>query len=75
MQILARILCRNRVVLVTRDCDHAMLRAMGLHPATTLQEGIDLATALTSPGAKIAVIPDGVSVVAEAAEPSGGADE
>ena len=75
VQILARILCRNRVVLVTRDCDHAMLRAMGLHPATTLQEGIDLATALTSPGAKIAVIPDGVSVVAEAAEPSGGADE
>ena len=30
---------------------------------------------VVEPGAKVAVIPDGVSVVAEAAEPSGGADE
>jgi nickel-dependent lactate racemase len=38
---------------------------MGLVPASTLEEGIALATELTSPDAKISVIPDGVSVVAE----------
>ena len=64
VQILARILCRNHVVLVTGDCDHAMLRAMGLVPASTLEEGLSLATALTGPTAKVAVIPDGVSVIA-----------
>ena len=69
MQILARILCRNRVVLVTRDCDHAMLRAMGLVPASTLEEGIALATALTSPDAKIAVIPDGVLTIPDPLDP------
>ena len=67
VQILARILCRNRVVLVTRDCEHRMLRAMGLVPASTLEEGIALATSLTSPDARIAVIPDGVSAIVESA--------
>ena len=69
VQILARILCRNCVVLVTRDCDHAMIRAMGLHPAATLEEGIAVATSLTSPDATIAAIPDGVSVIVEPAAP------
>ena len=54
-------------MLVTRDCDHAMIRAMGLVPASTLEEGIALATSLTSPDARIAVIPDGVSAVVEGA--------
>ena len=62
-QILARILSRHSVIAVTRDCDHAMLRAMGLKPASDLGEAIALATSLTSPDARIAVIPDGVSVV------------
>ena len=61
-QILARVLCRNRVVVVTRDCDHAMLRAMGLEAASSLPEALDLATKWTGPDSKIAVIPDGVSV-------------
>ena len=63
-QILARILSRRRVVAVTRDCDHALLKAMGLTPASDLREALEIATAMTSPTAKIAVIPDGVSVVA-----------
>ncbi len=68
VQILARILCRNRVVIVTRDCDHAMLHAMGLEAASTLEEGIALATAATGPASKIAVIPDGVSTIPVVAE-------
>ncbi|MBP5542886.1 MAG: nickel-dependent lactate racemase [Kiritimatiellae bacterium] len=62
-QILARILCRNRVIVVTRDCDHALLRSMGLLAASNLREALDMATALTSPDSKIAVIPDGVSTI------------
>ena len=65
VQILARILRRNRVVVVTRDCDHAMLAAMGLAAASTLDEGLEKATAIAGAGSKIAVIPDGVSVVVE----------
>ncbi len=62
VQILARVLCHHRVVVVTRDCDHALLRAMGLDAASSLPEALDLATKWTGPDAKIAVIPDGVSV-------------
>lgn len=62
VQILARVLCHHRVVVVTRDCDHALLRAMGLDAASSLPEALELATKWTGPNAKIAVIPDGVSV-------------
>ena len=63
-QILARILCHNRVIMVTSDCDHAMLRAMGFAVATTLSEAIAQATAEMGPDSTVAVIPDGVSVIA-----------
>ncbi len=65
-QILARILCRNRVIMVTHDCDHAMLRAMGLEAASSLKEALAAATAVTGAASTVAVIPDGVSVIAEA---------
>lgn len=63
-QILARILCHSRVIMVTHDCDHAMLRAMGFSVASTLPEALDLATAEMGPNSTVAVIPDGVSVIA-----------
>jgi nickel-dependent lactate racemase len=62
-QILARILAHHRVIVVTRDCDHALLREMGLLAASGLGEALDMATALTSPDSKIAVIPDGISTI------------
>lgn len=64
-QILARVLSRHPVILVSHDCDHSMLRAIGLKPAATLAEALDMATAMTHPDSKVAVIPDGVSVIAE----------
>lgn len=64
-QILARILSEHHVVVVTHDCDHALLSNMGLIPASTLDEAIELATKLAGADSKIAVIPDGVSVVVE----------
>ena len=65
VQILARVMRRRRVIVVTRDCDHAMLRSMGLGAASTLEDGIAQACAAAGPGARIAAIPDGVSVVVE----------
>lgn len=63
VQILARILCRNRVVVVSRDCDPALLREMGLETAPGLEEGIALAERIAGRDARIAVVPDGVGVV------------
>ena len=62
-QILARVLSKRRVVLVSRDCDHALLRDMGLIPASSLEEGLAIATALTNPRATVAAIPEGVAVI------------
>ncbi|MBP1588582.1 MAG: lactate racemization operon protein LarA, partial [Kiritimatiellae bacterium] len=65
-QILVRILCRNRVIMVTHDCDHAMLRAMGLDAASTLEEALAMAPEAMGPDSTVAAIPDGVSVIAQA---------
>lgn len=63
-QILARILSRHRVIIVTSDCDHGMLREMHLEAASSLKEALDMAIGYVGDGAKVAVIPDGVSVIA-----------
>ncbi len=63
-QILARILSRYHVIVVTSDCDHQMLREMMLDPAATLPEAYARAREIAGSGAKVAVIPDGVSVIA-----------
>ena len=66
-QILARILEKHTVILVTGHCDHTMLRAMHLETASTLAEAVDDARRIAGKSARIAVIPDGVSVIAEQA--------
>ena len=64
-QILARVLDRHTVIVVTTDCDHGMLAQMHLRAASSLDEALALADRLVGPQAKIAVIPDGVSVISE----------
>ncbi|MBQ9725989.1 MAG: nickel-dependent lactate racemase [Kiritimatiellae bacterium] len=68
-QILARIALTRGVVFVTPERNHAMLRQMRFRAAATLDEGLALARALCGRGdaARIAALPDGVSVVPEAA--------
>ena len=68
-QILARILSKRKVILVTKDCPHKMLQEMHLLTASSLDEALSLAFTLSPEGAesKVAVIPDGVSVIAERA--------
>lgn len=64
-QILARILSKHTVIVVTKDCDHKMLGSMHLKTAYTLDEAFRKALTIVGPDAKTAVIPDGVSVIAK----------
>ena len=66
-QILARILCERRVILVTDLCDPQVIRAMHLEHASTLQEAVSRALAEAGPHAGVTVIPDGVGVIVEPA--------
>ncbi len=63
-QILARILVKHPVIVVTKDCDHRMLHAMHLLAASSIDEALAKAFELCGPDAKVAAIPDGVSVIA-----------
>lgn len=65
VQILARILAKHRVILVSDVCDAAVIRSMGMDVATNLPEAIDIARRTAAPDARITVIPDGVSVIVE----------
>lgn len=64
-QILARILSKHRLILVTDLCDPQMIRNMHMEHASTLQAAIETALAAAGPSAGITVIPDGVGVIPE----------
>ena len=66
-QILARILKDFKVIMYAPECPAEMLREMKLDTASTPEEALRKALAYTSADARIAVIPDGVSVIAERA--------
>ncbi len=65
VQILARILSKHRVILVTGLCDPALIRSMRMDHAATLPEALRLACGKTGEEAGVTVIPDGVSVIVE----------
>jgi lactate racemase len=62
-QILARILNRCKVIMVTDMCDPEMIKAMHMEHAFSIEKAIEMAFQITGENAKIAVIPDGVSVI------------
>ena len=61
-QILARILSRFRVVLVSQ-CDPALVRAMKMHPAADLSEALQIAENLLGYTGTVTVIPEGISSI------------
>jgi nickel-dependent lactate racemase len=65
IQILARILSKHRVILVSDLCDGALIQNMGMEHAATLPEAIERARRTAGPEARFTVIPDGVSVIVE----------
>ncbi|MBR7128000.1 MAG: nickel-dependent lactate racemase [Lentisphaeria bacterium] len=64
-QILARILDKFQVIMVTKDCPHEMIRDMKMSVASTLDDALKLAYSMVGSDARVAVIPDGVSVIVE----------
>lgn len=63
MQILARILDKFTVIVVTDQCDPQMLTDMHMEHAFTFEEALQRAFELKGQAASVTVIPDGVSVV------------
>ncbi len=64
-QILARILSKFKVILVTDMCNPGMVKAMHMEHASSFEEALDKAFKLKGEDAKVAVIPDGVSVIVQ----------
>ena len=62
-QILARVLSRFQVIMYAPECPQGMLRDMMLEPASSPAAALDRAFVLCGSEAKVAVLPDGVSVI------------
>jgi lactate racemase len=62
-QILARILDKHTVILVTDMCDTEMIKNMHMEHASTFEQALERAFQIKGKDAKISVVPDGVSVV------------
>lgn len=62
-QILARMLDKYTIILVTDMCDPQMIKNMHMEHAYTFEEALKRAYELKGEDAKVAVIPDGVSVI------------
>ena len=63
MQILARILDKFTVIMVTDMCSPEMIKEMHMEHAYTFEEALQRAFELKGKDAGVAVIPDGVSVI------------
>ena len=62
-QILARILDKFTVIMVTDECDPQMIKNMHMKHAYNFEEALNLAYEIKGKDAKVVVIPDGVSVI------------
>lgn len=62
-QILARILEKFTVIMVTDLCDPNMIKNMHMKHANSFDEALKMAFDIKGNNAKVAVIPDGVSVI------------
>ena len=61
-QILARILSRHHVVLIS-ETDPELVRAMKMHPAKDIPQALALAEELLGRPGDITVIPEGISTI------------
>lgn len=62
-QILARMLDKYTVIMVTDMCDPEMIKSMHMQHAFTFEEALKKAYDIKGKNAKVVVIPDGVSVI------------
>jgi nickel-dependent lactate racemase len=62
-QILARVLQKARVIMVSDQCDPELFAAFHMHHAGSLKQALQMAERWVGPDAGITVIPDGVAVI------------
>ena len=62
-QILARVLLKCEVIIVTDRCDPKLITDMHMKQADSLEQALGMAREKMGPAAGITVIPDGVSVI------------
>ncbi|MGE5627462.1 MAG: nickel-dependent lactate racemase [Solirubrobacterales bacterium] len=62
-QILARMLDKYKVIMVTDMCDPEMIKNMHMEHAYSFEEALERAYEIKGNNAKVTVIPDGVSVI------------
>jgi len=62
-QILARILCKATVIIVSDKCDPNIITSMHIKHAYTIDEALQKARSIVGENEKITVIPDGISVI------------
>ena len=62
-QILARILTKANVIIVSEHCDPAIIKAMHIKHAYNLDEALQMAREIVGENKKITIIPDGISVI------------
>lgn len=62
-QILARILEKHTVIMVTDQCDPEMIKNMHMKHAYNFDEALKMALEIKGKDSKVVVIPDGVSVI------------
>lgn len=62
-QILARILCKATVIIVTDKCDPKIITDMHIKHAYTIDEALEKAYNIVGKDKLVTVIPDGISVI------------
>ena len=62
-QILARILCKANVIIVSDKCDPEIIKGMHIKHAYSLDEALETAKSIVGEDKKITIIPDGISVI------------
>lgn len=65
VQILANIMLKHKLILVTNYLDHDTIKKLNITPAYAVEEALDIAFKEKGQNAKIVVIPDGVSVMVD----------
>ena len=63
IQILARILVRHKVIFVTDPENRQLIEDMHMTYAENIEEALRMAKEIKGEDAKIALVPDGVSVI------------
>ncbi len=64
-QVLARVLTKCTVIIVSRHCDPEIIKAMHIGHAFTLEEAMEKAEAIVGKNSRITVIPDGIAVIVQ----------